>query len=225
MRSILKKPPGYAYLRSLYRRAKLAGKLPKDVFTDIYVHNRWANTETVSGEGSTLNATLKLRKELAAFMHDHKITSIIDIPCGDFNWMKEMDLTGISYLGGDIVEDLITKNNLQYGSRNIHFKVLDVLTDELPDTDLLIAKDLLVHFSYAHIEAALQNMKNSKPKYIALTSFPLALNKDIVTGEWRPLNMQAHPFNLGEPLIQLEENTEAGKYVCIWKTASTTSSF
>ena len=36
---------------------------------------------------------------------------MLDIPCGDFYWMKEVDLKDIEYIGADIVDELIKKNN------------------------------------------------------------------------------------------------------------------
>jgi hypothetical protein len=37
---------------------------------------------------------------------------MLDAPCGDFNWMKEVDLSAVHYTGGDIVEPLVNSNHL-----------------------------------------------------------------------------------------------------------------
>lgn len=34
----------------------------------------------------------------------YSIKSILDIPCGDFSWMKKIELDGIEYIGADIVK-------------------------------------------------------------------------------------------------------------------------
>ena len=56
-----------------------------------------------------------------------KITSVLDIPCGDFNWMQKVDLSNIEYIGADIVEELIKKNiEIYEGKNNLRFKVLNL---------------------------------------------------------------------------------------------------
>jgi hypothetical protein len=82
-----------------------------DKFTEIYNNNGWCSPESRSGNGSELKNTIKLRSELPYLFVKYNIKSILDIPCGDFNWMKEVDLTNIEYKGADIVESLINLNN------------------------------------------------------------------------------------------------------------------
>jgi hypothetical protein len=88
--------------------------------------------------------------------------------------------------------------------------VLDVINDPLPTVDLIFCRDCLVHFSYEHIQEALTNIKNSGSQYLLTTSFiKRRLNFDIDTGDWRPINLQIDPFNLGKPLeVILEKCTE-----------------
>ena len=42
--------------------------------------------------------------------------SMLDIPCGDFHWMKEIELPLDHYMGADIVKPLIEENQNRYGS-------------------------------------------------------------------------------------------------------------
>ena len=85
--------------------------MPHDaVFQRIYEQQHWGKEQTVSGAGSTREQTGKIIPEIAAFIHDYKITSILDLPCGDFNWMQGLNLANVQYIGGDIVEDLIAEN-------------------------------------------------------------------------------------------------------------------
>jgi hypothetical protein len=88
----------------------------------------------------------------------------------------------------------------------------------------VLIRDCLVHFSYAHIEQALANLKRSKIRYLLTTSFPaVEKNEDIQTGYWRPLNLQKAPFFFPPPLASLnEECTEAkgafsDKSLCLWE--------
>ena len=60
----------------------------KETFTEIYTENLWASAESKSGTGSELRNTEVLRQELSVLLKKYKIQSMLDIPCGDFNWMK-----------------------------------------------------------------------------------------------------------------------------------------
>lgn len=54
----------------------------------------------------------------------------------------------------------------------------------------------------------------SKFKYLLVTSFiGIEENNDIITGEWRPLNMEINPFNL-KPVQIINEKylDEKGKH-------------
>ena len=50
---------------------------------------------------------------MTEFLQEKKIKSISDVGCGDFNWMSEIDLKGISYTGYDWV---FSKDMDQYKS-------------------------------------------------------------------------------------------------------------
>lgn len=188
----------------------------KEVFTEIYKVNYWKSDESISGVGSESNQTRSIIKDIDRLLSEMKITSLLDIPCGDFNWMKEVDLSKIDYVGADIVDELIYKNIRKYKHRkNLKFKVLNLISDTLPKTDILILRDCLVHLSNKDIYSAIKNIKSSGSKYLLSTTFiDHQLNIDIVTGDWRPLNLQKHPFNFPSPILIINENcTEAnGEY-------------
>ena len=167
-------------------------------------------------KGSEIEYTSILRSTLPKIITSFDIKSICDAPCGDFNWMKEVDLSKIDYVGADIVDELIYKNIRKYKHRkNLKFKVLNLISDTLPKTDILILRDCLVHLSNKDIYSAIKNIKSSGSKYLLSTTFiDHQLNIDIVTGDWRPLNLQKHPFNFPSPILIINENcTEAnGEY-------------
>src|SRR5258707_8039307 len=90
----------------------------RHVFFEIYRKNLWENTESRSGIGSSLARTAKLRLELPILLQELAIQVLLDIPCGDFNWMHTVPLGNIHYIGADIVEDLIIENRRKYKNRN-----------------------------------------------------------------------------------------------------------
>jgi len=52
----------------------------------------------VSGNGSELDAVENLIKELPLLLKKYNIKIIIDAPCGDYNWMKNLNYEFESYL-------------------------------------------------------------------------------------------------------------------------------
>lgn len=80
---------------------------PAEIFEDIYQNNRWGSSESRPGSGSELRTTDTLREELPKLLRYLNVKSMLDLPCGDYNWMSEVDLGGIFYRGADIVEELI----------------------------------------------------------------------------------------------------------------------
>ena len=155
--------------------------LHKQEFTQLYENNGFGGEESKSGPGSSLRDTSIVRTKLSQFIKEKNIQSIVDIPCGDFNWMKEV-VGDCSYLGGDIVEELIESNNKKYSTDKIKFKAIDILNDPIPEGDLLIVRDLIVHYPLEQGIKIAEKIKKSKCKYIASTTLCKKGNKvwDIV---------------------------------------------
>lgn len=195
-------------------------------FDLIYQENLWGDAESRSGSGSNLANTETIRAQIPGLVEQYGIRSIFDAPCGDFFWFREMNLS-IPYQGGDIVSQLITVNRQRYGGEGREFIEFDLTADVAPKVDLILCRDALVHFSYKDINAALRHMKASGSTYLLTTTFasPERVNNDILTGEWRPLNLQAAPFGFPPPLASIDERylAENGdfsdKTLGLWKIA------
>ena len=176
----------------------------KNTFTSIYHHpTGWGSNESKSGVGSEIKSTQNLRKELLFLFLKYKINSILDVPCGDFNWFSQMDFTDIKYTGGDIVEDLITLNKIKYP--NFEFLSIDITKDFLPKNDLVMTRDCFVHLSNNNILKSIDNIKKSGSKFLLTTSFTkFHDNVDIHDGGWREVNLMIEPFNL-KPIYLINE--------------------
>ena len=143
----------------------------------------------------------------------YSIRSLLDAPCGDFMWMKELELPIESYVGIDIVEKLIELNTAQFQSPGRQFLVGDLTCVSLPKSDLVLCRDCLVHFSYADVFRALSNMKKSGSRFLLTTTFRrLGENHDIETGGWRALNLLRAPFCLPAPLAYFQDWCPDPKY-------------
>ena len=197
----------------------------EEVFTRLYQKNCWDSEESSSGHGSTLDQTKHLRGELQILFKEFNIKSILDIPCGDFNWMKEVNLTEIDYVGADIVEPLIQSNQKKYQrAEGCKFIQMDIITSRLPEVDLILVRDCFVHLSIKEIKKAVKNIKKSGSKYLLTTTFTNDReNIDSKRGGWRPLNLQKIPLNFPVPVKIINEKcTEGnGKYadksMALWK--------
>lgn len=175
-------------------------------FSTIYKYNLWNSGESLSGPGSEISKLPGIEKFLKSLIQELNIKSILDIPCGDFNWMKTVDLSGIKYVGADIIKDLVRQNRTLYGSGSKDFVVLDIIQDELPTADLVIIKDLFIHFSIPNILKSLENVRRSGSKYILTTTFPdVQENIRIKDGYNFNINLQVAPFSFGKPLYFFEE--------------------
>lgn len=191
------------------------GKPIKYVFSHIYRTRGWGSEASASGRGSTLIQASAIRQRLPGLIKEIDAKSLLDAGCGDFNWMREVELDLERYVGVDVVEDVIATDQKVYGAETREFRCLDITTDDLPQVDIIMCRDCLVHYSFSDIEHALRNFKSSESKYLLTTTFPEApTNSDIVTGQWRPLNLEAAPFNWPEPEKLLREGRDEidGKY-------------
>src|SRR2546423_248458 len=89
------------------------------------------------------------------------------------------------------------------------FALVDLTRDELPEADVLLCRDCLVHLSYANIRAVLSNIARSKIRHVLMTSFPGRRdNYDVADGDWRALDFQAPPFCFPEPKLAIVEECE-----------------
>ena len=161
----------------------------------------------MSGMGSAAEQTRSVRRELPSLLQAYSISSLLDVPCGDFSWMKLVELGNRSYIGGDIVRDLVDHNITKYGSTNRRFCILDLLNDPLPSAGLLLCRDCLIHLSFRDVQLAFRNIARSGIPYVLTTNYPLITrNIDIVTGDFRAINLQLPPFRLPKPMAVIPED-------------------
>jgi len=197
--------------------------MSKDLFTQYYENNSWNGKESLSGPGSDYEQTKYLIPELQVLLKELDIKTMLDAPCGDFNWMRRVSLDNIIYTGGDIVDKIIKINNKRYGERYISFKNIDIVNDSLPKVDLIMVRDCLVHLPNKDVKKAINNIIDSQSKYLLTTNFmwksPEA-NADIPVGGWRRLNLQKEPFNFPFPIdIIIEGNVQShdrDKTMSLW---------
>jgi hypothetical protein len=180
------------------------------IFSDIYKKGLWGKGEfggNGSGTGSSLAMTIYTREIIENVVKKYSIKSICDIPCGAMNWMPNiLDKIDIEYIGLDIVEEVIQKNQIKY--KKWKFLQFDMTKNIVPNRyDLILCRDVLQHFSFNAIVDSLENFSKSESKYILLGSYDSNNNICIKTGEYFDINLLKKPFLLPHPIEIFHENT------------------
>ncbi|HKI44653.1 MAG TPA: class I SAM-dependent methyltransferase [Balneolales bacterium] len=196
----------------------------RETFLKIYNSNHWNSEKSASGPGSDDVQTAEIQQVLPGLNNLLSVKTFLDLPCGDCNWMSHVDLGVDRYIGGDIIPDIITKNQSKFEDDTHHFQVLDIINDPLPDADLLLCRDCLVHLSNADIKKALDNIRVNNITYLLTTTFTdCKENADIITGDWRIINLERPPFSLPAPMLIINEHCTEGngtysdKSLGLWK--------
>jgi glycosyltransferase involved in cell wall biosynthesis len=196
----------------------------KEKFSEVYDKNIFGGGKSRSGEGSDMVQTAVIRREIPRLLKSLDVKTFLDAPCGDWYWMRHVDLPVEHYIGVDIVEPMIAKNQSEFGAEKISFQCLNLASSELPKVDLIFSRDCLVHLSFADALKIIANFKRSGAKYLLTTTFTQRkTNEDLGSGFWRPLNQQLPPFNFPPPLLLINEGCTEGndmftdKCLGLWK--------
>ena len=185
---------------------KFLSRSVRNRFSGFYRNNAFEGVESRSGNGSSMIQTETIRKKLPELLEQLRIESMVDAPCGDLRWISKVELPVRKYIGIDIVEELIQKNQEKYKNDQQSFLVRNIICDELPGADIILCRDCLVHLSYSQCFAVVRNFKKSRSKYLLTTTFTeRKKNEDLRQGIWRVLNLEISPFNFPKPIKIINE--------------------
>ncbi|MFQ6006471.1 MAG: class I SAM-dependent methyltransferase [Woeseia sp.] len=167
----------------------------RDVFEDIYDHNKWGHG---SGAGSLPRHTQGYVGMLQDFIREHDIESVVDLGCGDWQFSRFVNWDGVQYHGLDLVRSVIDRNKARYSAPNIEFRVFSGDFDDLPEAELLLAKDVLQHWSNESVKSFLPTLKRYRYSLITNCVNPRGEteNIDIEDGEYRYLDIRLPPFDV-----------------------------
>ncbi len=182
------------------------------------------------GYGSKVQNTEMARTFIQECIDRFDIKSINDAGCGDFSWMKLLNLDDIKYSGFDINGDMI--DDLKEIYPEVNFFEHDIVNKILPKADLIICRDCLFHLQFKSILNALKLFKDSGAKWLITTSHDeQLLNIDLSEVQYisrdskyynehygfRELNLQIYPFNLPKPIDYIDENPAYNRILAIWE--------
>jgi hypothetical protein len=201
-------------------------------FAFIYKKKLWLRVtpamnadKSLSGQGSTLESTAVFREELQRFLSQMNMRRLLDIPCGDFNWMRFVEFPeNFEYVGGDIVPSLVAWLNKTYGNPESGslrvFQIFDITSDAFGMADAWLCKDCIQHLSNKDIVLALQNFCKSQVKYALISNHSAVTeNVNIPTGAFRHVDLTLPPFNLPKPFMRLADSPidHEPRYIGVWK--------
>ena len=167
----------------------------KQEFERIYAHNSWRHG---SGEGSLPIHTRGYISFLQRFLRDHRISSIVDFGCGDWQFSRLIDWGGADYCGYDIVGSVISANIRRFRNSRVSFYEIEPPFESLPSADLLIVKDVFQHWSDETIFTFLPVVARFRCALITNCVNPLGptINQPIADGEFRYLDLRLPPFSV-----------------------------
>jgi len=191
-------------------------------FKEIYDRGLWVHAEgqeSLSGTGSSRTATAGLITSLMWGMSSLGCKSLLDVGCGDWNWMRHETLS-VDYVGVDVVDSVITRNQ-QFSGPRVRFAVCNAISQPLPSVDMALCREVLFHLSFADARLVLMNISRSARFLCATTDVDIRFNSDIPTGDFRPLNLLIPPFRLPKPQALIPDRAvRAGRFLGVWSSAA-----
>jgi SAM-dependent methyltransferase len=210
-------------------------------FREIYSNQSWGQG-TGSGEGSDPIRNRRYVHLIQDFIRAKKIKTVVDLGCGDWQFSRQIDWGGASYVGIDIVPSVVENLTAQYARDGIRFVHGNIVNCDLPQADLAICKDVLQHLPNDLIFAFLARLRQFRyailtndrrqyrlPEWRNLWNFfwPTDIttpNSKISSGAYRPIRLRESPFNLvARELMRIKMHHSNGihiKEVLLWENSN-----
>lgn len=204
-------------------------------FADFGLIDRDAgNRESASGPGSSRSAAENTIKLLRHTIETRKVRTILDLGCGDWNWMKDVGLHDLAdgnrvrYQGWDASPKLVEELSATFGVPGaIEFHLRDITTAPIPKVDLIIARDVLFHLPRAITKTLLDRISEACDYFLSTSFLSVAENGDISAYNeiegwgYYNINLNIPPFNLARRMEtaereKLDEKIANPRYICLY---------
>ena len=192
-----------------------------NVFSSIYSNNKWG---VGSGPGSSPINSKEYRQSLVKILEQNDIDTVLDYGCGDwqFSSLIEWNKYISSYIGVDVVPNVINENKKKFTNKHIEFQLVNE-NWKFPTVDLIICKDVLQHLSNTIVTKLLENFKLHSD-YLFLTNdithIKKITNQDCLNGKFRPLDLLKDPWNLKGDIVYEKDWGDHIKQGIIIKTST-----
>ncbi len=203
---------------------EFSGLSNAEVFEKIYEEKRWGTSDIKdrkysSGDGT--RDTKIVRKYVEAVTYflssEEGLKSGLDLGCGDFSVGVAFCDLFKDYHAMDVAKNVIKENKAIYKSKNVRFSVLDLTSGQIPQTDVILVRQVLQHLSNTDIKKFIKNVEGKFQHLIVTESLSKSMffkpNKDTNTGPGIRIHkrsgvvLEKEPFNLrfSEMEVILEE--------------------
>lgn len=190
--------------------------------------------ESASGPGSSHAATQATRQLLRRSLRQRNIHSILDLGCGDWNWMRRLKLPDLGeglevrYEGWEASPELVAEFQQTHGRPGqIDFRLCDATTTGLPQVDRIIARDILFHMPLHLAQPLVERISRSCRFFLSTSFLGMAENSDIKSylpiENWgfHRINLNAPPFGLTDHLLEavcepLCSHAGHRRYICLY---------
>lgn len=143
---------------------ELAGKPVSAIFSEIYTRRLWGQPagerHFSSGYGSYMEVHVEPYVEaIGQFIGGFsEKPSVADLGCGDFNVGSRIRGHFSTYIACDVAPEVLEENKARYSGLGVEFRLLNIISDEYPNTDVCIIRQVLQHLSNADILSVVQKM-------------------------------------------------------------------
>lgn len=212
--------------RSLLLIQKLLQKKDSaDIFNNIYKNHLWGKSKNssnfYSGEGShDIKLTEAYIKSVSKFLSSIDAPKVLDLGCGDFEIGKKIASFASEYIACDVSSLVINQNKEKFKDLlNVKFMQLDGCQDILPESDIVIIRQVLQHLSNDDIKKVLTNIQSSGAQYLCITEH-LPMNDNFIPNIDKPtgvgirlslcsgIDIEKHPFNFNSKLTSILNSSD-----------------
>jgi SAM-dependent methyltransferase len=121
---------------------------------------------------------------------------LLDVGCGVWEHLMSVNLSGIEYLGIDVVDSVIRRNEELDLPANVRFQCGTLEDVESLETfDTVVIKDVFQHLPDKLIFSMLTQLKNI-PVLVVTNDYTSDVHSDCDLGGFRKLDLEAPPFSL-----------------------------
>lgn len=147
----------------------------------------------------------ELRAELITLLARLEVRRLLEIGCGDFDWIRDIASHVELYTGVDRDFDAVLCDRIEHGGPRRRFLVREVTRDPLPHADLVLCRDVLAHLDEENAPRALDAILRTRARYLLATA-----EAGDRPGSLQPMALRS-PISMPAPVEVLGGATGAGE--------------
>jgi hypothetical protein len=187
-------------------------------FGSVFRHNVWGSDESVSGPGSERGVTEGARAAVASAIAVTSAKTLVDVGCGDVNWLDDEVIAGVSYTGLDIVEGVVAVAAKRWPRRS--FRVSDAVVDDVGAHDLALVRDVVIHLPIEQVRLLVKNLRRNGVKWLLASTYPGIESRDTFISGYSQKNLEEPRFGLGTATALWRETLGGGeenRHLGLWR--------